>query len=505
MRIGIISLQHESNTFVRTATTLDDFKHDVLAVGEEVRQVFQDALHEVGGFFSGLSEAGIEAVPIFAARAVPGGQVSKQTFDDLTSALLEQLAKAGPLDGLLVAPHGAGVCESVRDMDGYWLELVRNQVGNSIPIICTLDAHANLSQRMVDLCDATIVYRTNPHLDQHERGVEAATLIGQTVYGKVRPTQAACLVPVAINIERQHTESEPCKSLYRMADKMLERSDVLSNSVVLGFPYADVEEMGASFVVVTDNNPELATELANQLGDELRSRCEEFVAHLIGVEEALDQAECLEGPVCLLDMGDNVGGGSPADGTLVLHAVQQRQSFDSPSGSPLLRGRTCCACLFDPEAAQQAILAGVGSQISQFAMGGKLDERVGLPLIADVRVVSVHDGIFREEEVRHGGKTEYNMGPSVVLETDFGATILLNSFRTPPFSLKQLTSCGIDPAQYQLVIAKGVQAPLAAYSPVCPSSIRVNTAGPTCADMGNLDYKYRSRPLFPFEREAFDE
>ncbi len=489
MRIGIISIQHESNTFVQTPTTLADFRQDVLARGEEVRQVFQDSTHELGGFFVGLAEAGLEAVPVFAARAVPGGLVTKETLEQLVSTMLEQLDAVEPLDGLLVAPHGAAVCESVRDMDGYWLELLRHRIGKSLPMVCTLDAHANVSQRMIDSCDSTIVYRTNPHLDQHDRGLEAAKLITRMVHGSIRPTQAACFTPVVINLERQHTETEPCRSLYVEADHMLKHEGVLNNSVVLGFPYADVNEMGTSFIVTTDNNPALALELAQQLGDTFLARREQFIAKLVGIEESLDQATQLTGPVCLLDMGDNIGGGSSADGTQILHSLQRR-------GGP-----TCFACLFDPEAAQQALAAGVSGRVVALAMGGKLDNRLGPPLVADVRVVSIHDGKFTEGEVRHGGKTNYDMGPTVVVETDFGLSLMLNSRRTPPFSLKQLTSCDIDPSRYQLLVAKGVQAPLAAYSPVCPNAIRVNTPGPTCADMEQLAYKYRRRPLFPFEQE----
>ena len=157
MRIGILSIQHESNTFVRTPTTLADFRHDVLASGEDVRQVFRGSQHEVAGFFDGLADidvgVDVEAIPIFAARAIPGGPITKETLDQLVSALLEQLDAAGPLDGLLVAPHGAAVCESVRDMDGYWLELLRQRVGIAMPMVCTLDAHANVSQRMVEACN----------------------------------------------------------------------------------------------------------------------------------------------------------------------------------------------------------------------------------------------------------------------------------------------------------------------------------------------------------------
>lgn len=489
MRVGIISLQHESNTFIQTATTLADFEYDVLATSDAIYPIFKDAAHEIGGFFAGLAESNLEAVPIFVARALPGGTITKETTDILIERLLEELDQAGKLDGLLVAPHGAGVSEGERDLDGYWLSLVRQRVGTNMPIVCTLDAHANVSQKMIDACNATIVYRTNPHIDQRERGIEAAQLMHRILKNEVKPTQAACFVPVAINIERQHTSSEPCASLYQRADQIREETGVLTNSIVLGFPYSDVQEMGSSFIVVTDHDQNRAQELADQLGELLIARREEFVAHLIDIETALDQAEQLEGPVCFLDMGDNIGGGSPADGTMILHAIQQR------------KGPTAFACLYDPEAAKQAIEAGVGSILPALVMGGKTDDLHGAPFIADVTVASVHDGHFTESQVRHGGKTEYHMGPTAVVQTSFGLTIMLNSHRTPPFSLGQLTSCGIEPADYQILVAKGVQAPLAAYNPVCPNLIRVNTPGVTSSDMVQFDYQYRRRPLFPFEQD----
>ena len=245
--------------------------------------------------------------------------------------------------------------------------------------------------------------------------------------------------------------------------------------------------MGSGFIVVTDDNPAQARELADELGQTLINRRDEFKAHLIGIEDALDRAEQMEGPVCFLDMGDNIGGGSPADGTTILHAIKAR------------RGPTSFACLYDPEAAQAAIAAGPGMHLPELAMGGKTDDLHGEPLVANVTVISVHDGDFTEGEVRHGGKTEFHMGPTAVVQTDFGLTIMLNSHRTPPFSLGQLTSCNIHPGDYQILVAKGVQAPLAAYRPVCPNLIRVNTPGVTSADMEHFDYQYRRKPLFPFE------
>ena len=153
-RVGIIALLQESNTFLHEHTTLDHFRRDLLATGETVRTAMADAHHEVGGFFAGLDEAGIEAVPILSARALPCGTMAAASFVELMTLLERELAAAGPLDGVLVAPHGATVSEHVADVDGHWLGLVRRHVGGTVPIIGTIDPHANLSAAMVAATDA---------------------------------------------------------------------------------------------------------------------------------------------------------------------------------------------------------------------------------------------------------------------------------------------------------------------------------------------------------------
>src|SRR5271166_3764987 len=187
MRVGILALLQESNTFLRESTTLDRFRDDLLLVGEDVRRQLESTHHEVGGFFAGLAEAGIEAVPLVAARAYPLGVVTAAAFDTLLALMKQQLEQAGPLAGILVAPHGATVSERYPDADGHWLRCVRQWVGARCPIIGTLDPHANLSPQMVASSDALIAYRTNPHLDQRQCGLDAARLMAATLRGAVRP------------------------------------------------------------------------------------------------------------------------------------------------------------------------------------------------------------------------------------------------------------------------------------------------------------------------------
>ena len=488
MRVGIISLIHESNTFAVAPTTIESFRRDSLLIGEQVRRSFEKGLHQISGFFEGLEHSGIEAVPIFHASTLPSGPITCDTCEELMRLMLNALEEAGPLDGLLVSPHGANAGEGLefRDLDGHWLGEVRKRVGHQIPIICVIDPHANLSQRMVDACDATIAYRSNPHIDQKERGFEAVDLMVRTLRGEIKTVQRASLPAFGINIERQGTTEFPCLPLYEMADLQLEESKVLSNSIVLGFPYADVEEMGSSAIVVTDDDPVLAQQLADELAQYMLDHCCEFVGEYVSVEDSVEKAVGMPGPVCLLDMGDNVGGGSAADGALIAHQIHRRGDTKG------------FVCLYDRESQQQAREAGIGSRLN-LTMGGKADDRHGPPLVAEVTVKSLHLGQFEESEIRHGGYTHYDMGPTAVVTTETGLTISLTSSRVVPVSLGVVTSIGLAPEDFQILVAKGVHAPVAAFKPVCRNLIRVNTPGATAADMRTFQYQHRRRPMYPFE------
>ena len=488
MRVGIVSLMHESNSFISTPTTLEMFKSSRYLRGSEVGKFFSGGLNEIAGFLDGLEGTGIEAVPIFYAGTAPSGEITEDTCDALIEAMFEEIERAGPVDGFLAAPHGANVgeTEEYRDLDGHWLIRLRAMVGEKLPIVCTLDPHTNLSKRMLDACNATIAYRSNPHLDQKAVGTAAAKLMVKILKREVKPTQAAAFPPIAINIERQGTTTPPCLPLYQLADGMLNQEKVLSNSIILGFPYSDVKEMGSSTIVVTDNDPGLAQKLADELAEHLLEHRREFVGEFIDIETAIDRAMEIEGPVCLLDMGDNVGGGSAADGTLIASELHRRGNARS------------FVCLFDADSVTKAAAAGVGSEL-ELVMGGKTDDLHGAPLKASVLVLSIHDGKFRESEIRHGGQTQFDMGTTAVVRTRTGVTISLTTRRTVPVSLGVMTSVGLDPADFDIIIAKGVHSPVAAYEPVCAELIRVDTSGATTADMRNFKFKHRRKPLFPFE------
>ncbi len=484
MRVGILGLIHESNTFFEGKTTYEDFQQHQMLRGEAIREVYAKAFHEVGGFLEGLEQEGLESVPLYVASQKPSGAITREALENLWRDIEVSLEAAGKLDALLIAAHGAAVCESQLDMDGWWLSKVREKVGD-IPIVCTLDPHANASRRMIEAVNATIAYRTNPHIDQRERGLEAAHLLGRMLRGEVKPTQALAMPPVVINIERQLTSASPCLELQQLASEIRMRPDVLSVSVILGFPYADVPELGSSFIVVTDNDSALAKQYANELANHLLEHREKFIGQLISIEDALEQIPHSAKPVCLLDMGDNIGGGSPGDGTFLTHALLEKNI-------------NAFVCLNDPEAVSQLEKVAVGQTVN-ISIGGKTDELHGERLEATMTVLSFHNGIFYETEPRHGGDVSFDMGRTALVKVD-SLTVMLTSKRTAPFSLQQLLSCGVDPKNFDAIVAKGVHAPVAAYESVCPTRLRVNTPGVTSADLKHFSYQQRRRPLFPFER-----
>jgi len=487
LRVGIVGLLLESNTFVRGRTTLDHFKADLLLEGEEIRSKMVGALHEVGGFFEGLAEAEIEAVPIFLARAVPYGPITAEAFQTLVDRMLNGIRSAGSLDGILAAPHGATVAENTPDADGHWLSAVREILGAERPIIATVDPHANLSQQMVDATNAIIAYATNPHLDQKETGIRAARLMARTLRGEVKPTQSAAFPSIAINIQSQNTNQDPLSGLYEAAASMAENT--LSHSILLGFPYADVPEMGSSVVVVTDDDGEEGQRIADQVAGALYARRKSYEPLFVRPDRALERVAGMEeGPVVLLDMGDNIGGGAPGDSTALLHECR------------LARIGPVFSCLCDPSNAKGLSGSVVGMPLFDHPVGDAASS-----FRADFEVIGIFDGRFQEEEARHGGFQTFDQGKTVLLRTlDGQATVMLTSQRVPPFSLRQLTAFGVDPSAFRVIVAKGVIAPMAAYAPIATGGfLHVDTPGPTRADMRRLIYEHRRKPMFPFESSTW--
>ena len=489
-RVGIAGFLHESNTFATPPTNYDDFARTSLTRGEDLLRRWTGAHHEIGGMIEQSKQESFEVVPLLATFAVPGGTVRAEAFERIASELLVSIGAALPLDGLLLALHGATVSDEFPDADGEILSRVRKLVGPGLPIINTLDLHANISAEMIVAANATVVYRSNPHLDQKERGKEAARLMGRTLRGEIRPVQALEMPPMIIQMCRQYTNESPACDLYASIDQVLGWNGILSASIAMGFYYADVEDMGAAFVAVADNDRDLAQQGARFLADHAWGMRRQLVGNLPSPEEAVRRAVAAEKtPVVLMDVGDNVGGGSPGDSTILFAEVLRQNA------------KNALVVLCDPESVTRCLKAGPGKRV-ELKVGAKTDQRHDAPISLLGTVRTLHDGRYVETQVRHGGWSNYDQGITAVVETGEQHTIVLTSRRMAPMSLEQLLSLGIHPERKQLLIVKGVVAPRAAYEPIASQVIVTGTPGVTCDDPRQFGYRRRRIPLYPLELDA---
>ena len=476
---------HESNSFVRKNTGIADFN---VSRGKDILTRWSQTHHEIGGFIQAIQEKNLDLVPLLTATATPSGSLTRDTYETILSEMTRTLSE-NPVDGLLLALHGAMVAEGYDDADGYTAKRLREELGADKPIVMTLDCHANISGQMIESVDAAIIYRTNPHVDQYERGREAVALIERAILGGIHPTQYLEQVPMAINISKQNTGEEPLLSLMNEIERARPRRGVLSVSLALGFAFSDVEKMGASIIVVTDDDQDTAKNIARSLGGCAWNMRDRFLCELPSPAEAVEEAGLVDGTVVLMDVGDNVGGGSPGDSTVLLREVLE-QGLEK-----------ALVLLTDPEAVQRCLQTPIGESLT-LEVGAKQDSTHGTPIEVQGILRGIHDGMFTEDEPRHGGQREFNQGTTAVIETQEKHLIILNSIRTPPFSLNQVTSLGIDPRELKTIIAKGVIAPIAAYEPIANKIIAVNTTGSTSADIHSFHYRHRRHPLYPFETDT---
>jgi microcystin degradation protein MlrC len=487
MRIAIAGFMHESNTFNPATTDRAAFAAQSLVYGNDLIDEWRDAHHEVGGFLEVTKEEGFEPVPIVMALATPSGPVADPVFEEVVDRIIVEGTKRRRPDGLLLALHGAMVTETYSDADGEVLARLRHAFGPNFPIVVSLDLHGNLSFRLIESCQAAVAYRTYPHVDQRECGRHAASLMVRILRKEIDPRQALAKPPLIINIMAQETARRPMNWFMEAARELEKQPGILSASLLPGFPYADVAQMGPSVVVVANGDGQLARREADRLANQIWEARGQFTATLPDAARAVGLAlKASRWPVILVDTGDNVGGGSAGDGTVILSEMLSQGATDG------------VVCLHAPDEVRQCVAAGIGGEI-QITVGGKVDRLHGEPIPVTGKVRLLHDGVYIESEPRHGGRRTNFMGQTALLEIQGRNLLVLNSERHPPFSLGQLTCLGIVPQRQRMLVVKAAIAYKAAYGPIAGTIVEVDTPGLTAVNPARFHYRNIRRPMFPLD------
>lgn len=487
MRIGVIWFSQETSTFNPAPTTREHFASFGIHRGQEIFDTLGSS-GSVGGYLKAAGERGdVESVPIFKARAGAGGRLDAATFDSFRGEIERGLREAGALDGLALQLHGACSAEGVDDVDGDITAMARGIVGEDVPIVLTLDHHANITEAMFEHSDAIVAYRTQPH-DPFNTGYEAARVLFQIVAGEVTPAKAFRKLPLISHQEQYLTSAHPMKTWFDRARAMeSEIDDVITVTTCPMQPWLDVEEGGWAVVVYTDGDQDLADRCADELGDLAWSMREEFqVKTSIPVAEAVARAESApEGVIVLSDTGDSVLGGANGDSTVLL-----REMLDSGIRGPALVPVVHPAIgeLLDESQVGSTVTVEIGGSVSgmyePITVTGTL-RRLGPASF------EIHEAVFAGLVV--------DLGVTAVIDVACGTVVVTQRHGVGGVHPDMYRHLGLDPLAYKMAVLK-TASNFQYFADISPATIRVDTTGPTQSEITDLPWQRIPRPIYPLDQ-----
>jgi microcystin degradation protein MlrC len=493
-RIALGGIIHETHSFAGTPTTLADFQTQSLHYGREILHAMRGTRSAIGGMIEGAEARGWTLLPTAYGAAMPGGLVAEEAYQTILREMLHRLTEAMPLDGVLLALHGAMVTTGQLDPESDILAEVRRVVGPDTPVVVELDMHGNLSPRTVELADVLVAFDTNPHVDPHPKGLAAAAMMERLLRREIKPTAAYAHPPLLLAPQATGTADLPLRLVHERAREMKAEAEIISICVMAGFAYADMPFTGTSLVVTTNDNPVLAQRYVEELTRILWQQRETALPQFLPPEQAVARAMAQPGgPIILVDSADNIGGGTPGDGT---EALQAMLALGVTEGTIVLA---------DPEAVAACWAARESAELT-LAVGGKADHWHGAPVTVTGTVRALSDGTFQCELPDNHfaaffGQT-IHMGRTAWLRTA-GVNIILTERKIPPFDLAQLRGIGLSPERQKMIVVKSAVAYRAAYLPIAAGVIELDTPGLCSANLSRFPYRHLPRPIFPLDEAPF--
>lgn len=480
---------HETNTFSVQKTDLALWRRRDFHRDNEIPAAFRGTRSALGATFEAADKYGWTLIHPVSANANPSGTVSDDAFEEIGGMILDAAERQAPIDGVLLHLHGAMVVDSYEDGEGELLARLRRRLGPDVPVIVTLDLHANVTQAMADNASALIAFRTYPHIDQYERAWQGAELLQRAMAGEVKPRTVIARRPMIYGLDRGRTQAGPMAELILRGEQLEEAGEVLAVSICAGFSRANIRDVGPSVTVTVDGNNPRGQAIAEEFMDHAWTTRDYESFTLLSVEEAVARAE--QGkpgdkPLVVADYTDNPGGGGYGDATAFLKGLVE-------AGVERVAFHAIC----DPEAVMEGMCAGIGVPAT-ITLGGKTDPVMGGgPLSLTGEVTHLSNGKFIAYGPMGGG-VERDYGPSMVFRTG-GIDIILITNNGQAVDLAQFTSLGIDPTRYTTVAVKSMQHFRAAFEPIAREVILVDT-GALCSEVytPELFDKVR-RPVWPLD------
>lgn len=478
MRMFAASIGTETNTFAPIPTALESFHESFYAPPGEHPD---DAKLCTAPLWVARKRAKAEGWTLIEGScsfAEPAGLVSREAYETLRDEVLAQLRDAMPVDGVVLGLHGAMVADGYDDCEGDLIACVRAIVGAQVPIGVELDPHCHMTRKRVANATLIICFKEFPHTDFVARGEEVVDLTLRAARGEIRPVMS--LVDCRM-IGSFPTTMQPMRGFVDRISAMEGKNGVLSISLAHGFPYADVPEMGARVLVVTDNQRAAGDALARQLADEFLAMRGKTQPEYFDPDGAIDVALQESGTVVVADPSDNPGGGAPGDSTMILRRM-------------IARGVTNAALapIWDPMAVRLCFMAGTGGRI-QLRFGGKTAPTSGQPIDALVTVTQ----LTREATQTFVG-AKVPLGDCAAIDCN-GIAIVLISKRTQALGSDLLTGMGVAIEGRKMVVVKSTNHFHAAFAPFASRVIYCDAGGPIPRDHRKVPYTRVQRPIWPLD------
>jgi len=478
MRIAVGGFQHETNTFAPVKATLADFvaadAWPGLVRGAEMIDAVSGINLPVTGFIEAAKASGAEVVPLSWCSATPSAHVTRDAYEHISNLLLKDLRDNANVDAVYLDLHGAMVAEHLDDADGELLKRVRQAVGPRMPVVASLDFHANVSQLMVEQASVLCAYRTYPHVDMADTGARTfralRELKDEAMHRELE--QLSFLMPLT----SQCTLIEPLTSLMTEADR-LERSPLISCHLTPGFPAADVADCSPA-VFAYGNDSAAVRAAVRTLASQVGEREREFALKIYSIDRALREIKgspSLGRPIVLADTQDNPGGGGNADTTSLLKALL---AAHVPS---VLAGIIC-----DPEAAQRAHAAGEGASV-ELELGARTRFAAETPLRARFDVLALGDGKFTGTGPYYKG-ARMALGPMALLRTG-DVSIAIASKKQQAADRAMFHHLRADPRDYGVVVLKSSVHFRADFAPIASRILVVEAPGPNIAAPAQLPFR----------------
>ena len=498
-KIALLGLILESNRFARPAS-LDDFERLSVKRGEELiddaRSATPSIAIEFSAFVKAMDATGDwKPVPILLMASRPLGVVQKAVFESYCAEAISQLDES--FDAVYLCHHGAMVAEHLHDPDGVIAEMIRSAVGPNTPIVMTLDLHANISDKVCHSVDLICGYRTNPHVDQNDRGQEVAFGLRQILHGLASPKIAHVKLPLAPSSITLLTANGPLGRAIDFGQRRLAEcgSTILNISIFGNFIFSDVPENGVSIVVTARDDAAMATRLADEIATFVWDSRDDYVKSLTPFENAIEIAvDTGRKPVIFADSGDNPGGGGSGRTTELLSTLLASDAQNILYGS-----------FFDPALARDAHATGIGASFTAVFNQDRNNtpwEQWDEPLGVEAKVISLHHGEIVGRLGMMAGR-KLSLGLCALIEIAGVKTVVISerAQTADPVFFEMFDQ---DIAAAHTVIVKSRGHFRAGFAPWFEGSniYEIDTVGLTSPVLSRWDFKNVPQPSFPFQTKA---